>query len=102
MPTTIATSQNGKTMKSPILQSEKSPPGDAPPQSHHRRTWTGVWQVDQRYARVAGKPGDHRTLIVAAIESTTVRQITASVSIHREPEHTRDQEPQGCFIFRRL
>ena len=50
--------------------------------------------------RVAGEPGDHGTLIVAAIESTTVRQLAVSVSIRQEPEHTRDQKPQGCFIFR--
>ncbi|HMF36627.1 MAG TPA: hypothetical protein VKF17_08305, partial [Isosphaeraceae bacterium] len=48
-----------------------------------------------RIARVAGKPGDHRTLIVAAMERATVRQITASVSIRQEPEHTRDQKQLG-------
>ena len=51
-----------------------------------------------RIARVAGKPGDDRSLIVAATERTTVRQITASVSIRQEPEHTRDQKQQTVSV----
>src|SRR5208337_533603 len=48
-----------------------------------------------RIARVAEKPWDHRILIVATTERTMVRQITASVSIRQEPEHTRDQKQQA-------
>src|SRR5271166_5938080 len=100
MPTTIATSQNGKTMK---VQSYGA-------RNHHQAMLRrGVITGESglacgrliRIARVAEKPWDHRILIVATTERTMVRQITASVSIRQEPEHTRDQELQGCFIFKR-